>query len=94
MDDTLTKNTVLGDAPNSPDLDSSAKQHTPAMQNIGQAVALVNSLKHENRDRSLKNARIQEKYNAERPHDPHRLQADGLAWKTNFTTKPLATLID
>jgi hypothetical protein len=89
-----SENELQADAPNSPNLDTSGKQHTPALLNIGQAVGLVRSLVAENRDRSLKNARIQEKYNSERPQDPNRLTADGLAWKTNFSTKPLATLID
>lgn len=94
--DSNTKNSDggNGDAPNTPDLSTDGTQHTPALKDIGQAVALVRSLESENRERCLKNARIQDKYNAERPHDPSRLQADGLAWKSNFTTKPLATLID
>ncbi|HYG24450.1 MAG TPA: hypothetical protein VEH04_16855 [Verrucomicrobiae bacterium] len=68
--------------------------HTPAIINIEQAVALVNSLVAENDERSKKNARIQEKYNAERPFNPAKLKSDGLDWKSNFTTKPLASLID
>lgn len=83
-----------GDAPNSPGLTPDARQHLPALSNIGQAAALVKSLQSENTDRTLKNSRILEKYNAERPYDPNKLRADGLSWKTNFTTKPLTTLID
>ena len=83
-----------GEAPQSPNLSSDAKVHTPALKDIGQAVALVRGLEVENRERSLKNARIQGKYDAERPFNAQKMKADGLGWKTNFTTKPLATLID
>lgn len=86
--------TPLGDAPNSPQLDPSLQQHVPAISDIGQALQLVRSLQAENREREKKNSRILERYNAERPFNPHQLRADGLSWKTNFTTKPLTTLID
>ena len=82
------------DIPNSPELKPGLKKHTPALTAIGQAVSLVDSLRDENRDRNIRNARIQDKYNAERPYDPNRLRSDGLSWKTNFSTKPLAALID
>lgn len=96
MDATISHNDGTGssEAPNNPNLTPDLKAHTPALLNIGQAVALVDGLKSENRDRSIRNARIQEKYNAERPYDQHRLSADGLNWKSNFSTKPLATLVD
>lgn len=80
--------------PNSPDLGPDGKQHTPALTEISQAISLVKALMAENRDRSLRNARIQFKLNAERPFEQPRLDADGLGWKSNFTTKPLAMLVD
>jgi hypothetical protein len=86
--------TALGDAPNSPDLSQDRKSHVPALTDIGQAVQLVRSLQAENRERALKNTRIMEKYNSERPYNPAKLRADGLSWKTNFTTKPLSALVD
>ena len=70
------------------------QEHVPAITDIGQALQLVRSLQAENREREKKNSRILERYNAERPFNPHQLKADGLSWKTNFTTKPLTTLID
>ena len=70
------------------------QQHVPALTDIGQALQLVRSLQSENREREKKNSRILERYNAERPFNPHQLKADGLSWKTNFTTRPLTTLID
>ncbi len=93
MDATISKNDST-DLPNNPDLTADLNAHTPAIRKIGEAVALVTSLKAENKDRSQRNGRIQEKYNAERPFSPHRLESDGLGWKANFSTKPLATLID
>jgi hypothetical protein len=86
--------TPLGDAPNSPRLDVAMKEHVPALRDIGQALQLVRSLQVENRTRGIKNSRILERYNSERPWDPGKLKADGLSWKANFTTKPLTTLID
>lgn len=94
MEPTTSTQRQEGDAPNSPDLKAGEGAHTPALTSIGQAVALVKGLQSEARDRNIKNARIQEKYNAERPYDPGRLASDGLSWKANFTTKPLGTLID
>lgn len=94
MEATTSTQRQEGDAPNSPELKAGGAAHTPALTSIGQAVALVKGLQNESRDRNIKNARIQSKYDAERPYDPGRLTADGLSWKANFTTKPLGTLID
>lgn len=79
---------------NSPALDSSLRQHVPALTDIGQAVALVRALERDNEERVRKNARILEAYNAAPPYDRDRLRAEGLAWKTNFSTKPLALVVD
>ena len=85
---------IPADQSGSVGLTPDAQRHTPALLNIGEAVALVRQLEAENETRSKKNARILEKYNSDRPYDPERLKQDGLSWKTNFTTKPLTTLID
>ncbi len=91
-----TNSSVTGTntGPNSPELDKAGKQHMPAITSIGQAIALVKALEVENKDRTIKNARIQNKLNAERPFEQTRLEADGLGWKSNFTTKPLSSLAD
>ncbi len=68
--------------------------HTPALSNIQQAVELVTSLDAENRDRATKNSRILSKYNSERPYEPQKLKEEGLSWRSNFSTKPLASLVD
>lgn len=46
------------------------------------------------RNRSIVNSRILAKYNAERPYDSYKLEAEGLGWKQNFTTKPLPMMIE
>lgn len=70
------------------------QSHTPALLNIEQAAEIVKSLDYENRERSTKNSRILTKYNSERPYDPVKLRDEGLHWRSNFSTKPLASLID
>jgi hypothetical protein len=92
-DPTLASNESYN-GPASPQLKPGSSKHLPAFSNIGQVAALVKSLKHENREREIKNSRILAKYDAERPYRPEELSADGLSWKVNFSTKPLATLID
>lgn len=46
------------------------------------------------RNRSIVNSRILAKYNAERPNDAYKLEAEGFGWRSNFTTKPLPTMIE
>lgn len=46
------------------------------------------------RNRSIVNSRILAKYNAERPYDASKLEAEGLGWRSNFTTKPLPSMIE
>jgi len=46
------------------------------------------------RNRNIVSARILAKYNAERPYDQVKLEAEGLGWRSNFTTKPLPSLIE
>lgn len=38
-------------------------------------------------------AKLLNKLNEERPHDPEALRRAGLAWRSNFTTRPLNTLV-
>lgn len=44
-------------------------------------------------ERLTKAARIASKLNSERPHAPEELRQAGLGWKSNFTTRPLNTLV-
>lgn len=57
-----------------------------------QVGTIVTRLIEEARERNTKNARITSKLNSERPHRTSELEAAGLGWKVNITTRPLATL--
>lgn len=46
------------------------------------------------REANTKNRRIMAKYNAERPFVQQNLDNDGLGWKTNISTQPLAAMVD
>jgi hypothetical protein len=46
------------------------------------------------RNRSIVASRILAKYNAERPHDARKLESEGLGWRSNFTSKPLPSMIE
>lgn len=79
---------------NSPELTPSGKRKLRSIKDAGQAWNIISSLEQANQERNLKNARILAKYNAEQPHSQTKLDAEGLGWKSNFSTKPLAVLID
>lgn len=59
----------------------------------GSLAEFVQSLIENNTQRNVQNARITAKLNSERPWDPAELKQAGLAWKSNFTTRPLNTLV-
>ncbi len=79
---------------NNPELTDNLKPTRRAIKDAEQAVELVKQLITQNRDRNTKNGRIMAKYNAEAPYRKCDLEADGLGWKNNFSTKPLGILID
>jgi hypothetical protein len=79
---------------NNPEITPSGKITRPAISDEQQAWSIISNLEQENKERNLKNARIMAKYNSERPYDPKVLKREGLDWKANFSTKPLASLID
>lgn len=84
-----------GGAISSPDLsDSTLKPKNRAIRDAKQAQNIITSLEFANKERNLKNARIMEKYNSERPYTQQQLESEGLGWKSNFTSKPLPMLID
>jgi len=70
------------------------KATSRAVTDVGQMKAIGTSLMRANSDRNKLNARLMAKYNAEKPYEQAELDAEGLGWKANFTTKPLATLVD
>jgi len=80
--------------PASPDLSSNLKPRARAVKNPEQLAEVIKTLEYDNRERNQKNARIMSKYNAERPRSQAQLDAEGVGWKSNFASQPLATLID
>lgn len=93
MSDAVSTTTPTGTL-NPPELGPSISTHIPALTSIQQAVDLVRALSRDNEERVKKNARILDAYNAAPPYDSAKLRAEGLAWKTNFSTKPLAQVVD
>lgn len=79
---------------NSPELSNSLKPKARAIKDEKQLETLIKQMEQDNRDRNQKNGRIMAKYNAEKPFKTGELQNDGLLWKSNFSTQPLAALID
>ena len=84
----------LAGALNSPDLSSKGIPRARAIRDERQLADIVKGQEWLNRDRNLKNGRIMAKYNAEKPFLSRELAEDGLLWKSNVSTQPLATLID
>jgi hypothetical protein len=70
------------------------KPRNRAIKDADQAKQVIQTLIAANRNRQIVNSRITAKWNAERPYEQCKLEAEGLGWRSNFTTKPLAALID
>lgn len=79
---------------NSPQLTSAVKPKRRAISDVKHIFQILSTLEEARRDQNEKNGRIMAKYNAERPYSSKELEEDGLGWKSNFSTKPLATSID
>lgn len=78
----------------SPELSDAGKPTQRAVRDAGQAREIVNTLIESNRTRQTVNARITARYNAELPYSQAALKAEGTDWRSNFTTKPLPTLVE
>jgi hypothetical protein len=78
----------------SPQIDAKGEPMQRSIRDIGMARDVARTIIAANRTRQVVNSRILAKYNAERPYDSHRLEAEGLGWKQNFTTKPLPLMIE
>lgn len=70
------------------------KPRNRAIKDADQAKQVINTLVAAGRNRQIVNSRITAKWNAEKPYDSCKLEQEGLGWRSNFTTKPLAALID
>lgn len=78
----------------SPEINASGKPTKRSIKDLNMAQEVVKTIISANRERHVINSRILAKYNAERPYDHAKLQAEGLGWKQNFTTKPLPSMIE
>lgn len=79
---------------NPPDLNAQLKPQRRALKDAKQARNIILTLEHAARERNVRNARIQSKINSEKPFRQDALEADGLGWKSNFTSKPLPMLVN
>lgn len=77
----------------SPAINSDGEPTAHSIRDIGQAREVVNTIIQASRKRTIINSRIMAKINAERPYDSVKLEAEGLGWKQNFTTKPLEGIV-
>jgi len=84
----------LGSVIQSPQINQSGKPTQSSIRDIGMARDVVKTVLMAGRNRSIVNSRILAKYNAERPYDAYKLEAEGLGWRSNFTTKPLPSMIE
>lgn len=84
----------LGSVIQSPKLDTSGKPMQRSIRDAAMAADIVKTVIMAGRNRSIVNSRILAKYNAERPYDSYKLEAEGLGWRSNFTTKPLPSMIE
>lgn len=84
----------LGSLIRSPLIGKSGKPTQSSIRDVQMASDVVKTVIMAGRNRSIVNSRILAKYNAERPYDAYKLEAEGLGWRSNFTTKPLPTMIE
>jgi hypothetical protein len=84
----------LGSVILSPKINTSGKPTQHSIRDIQMARDVVKTVIMAGRNRSIVNSRILAKYNAERPYDAYKLEAEGLGWRSNFTTKPLPSMIE
>lgn len=84
----------LGGMIQSPALNDAGKPEQRSIKDISMARDIVKTVMMADRNRSIVNSRILAKYNAERPYDAYKLEAEGLGWRSNFTSKPLPALIE
>jgi len=78
----------------SPDLKSVDSRPNRAIRDWPQLKSIVQTVVSANRERQIVNSRITAKYNAERPYNQRKLEDEGLGWRSNFTTKPLPSMIE
>lgn len=84
----------LGSVIQSPKLNAKGEPTQRSIRDAAMARDIIKTIIQAGRNRSIVNSRILAKYNAERPYDSSKLEAEGLGWRSNFTTKPLPSMIE
>src|SRR5579862_6417948 len=84
----------LGAVIQTPKINAAGKPTQRSIKDAGMARDIIKTVIMAGRNRSIVNSRILAKYNAERPYDANKLEAEGLGWRSNFTTKPLPAMIE
>lgn len=78
----------------SPDISREGEPQQRSIKDADMGRDVVKLIIAAGRNRSIVGSRILAKINAERPYDAYRLEAEGLGWKQNFTTKPLPNWVE
>lgn len=84
----------LGSVIQSPKIDEAGKPTQRSVKDAAMAADIVKTVIMAGRNRAIVNSRILAKINAERPYDASKLEAEGLGWRSNFTTKPLPSMVE
>ncbi len=84
----------LGSVIQSPEIDKKGEPTQHSIRDADMGRDVVKTVIAAGRNRAIVNSRILAKYNAERPYDANKLEAEGLGWRSNFTTKPLPSMIE
>lgn len=84
----------LGAVIQTPKINSAGKPTQRSIKDAAMARDIIKTVIMAGRNRSIVNSRILAKYNAERPYDASKLESEGMGWRSNFTTKPLPSMIE
>jgi len=78
----------------SPEINSENEPTQNSVRDIAMARDITRTVIMAGRNRSIVASRILAKYNAERPYDGRKLEAEGMGWRQNFTSKPLPMMVE
>jgi hypothetical protein len=74
-------------------LSDSGKIVRRSITSTEQLASIIQQMKTENRERSVKNGRIAARLASETPYNQNELIQQGLGWMANFSTRPLSTIL-
>jgi len=78
----------------SPDISRSGEPQQHSIKDANMGRDIIRLIIQAGRNRSIVGSRILAKINAERPYDAYKLEAEGLGWRSNFSTKPLPSILE